>query len=82
MRADQRKKSGEAEFGHERRALGTALDTLAPEERQAIEAAFFSELMHAEIALRLNQPVETIRTRIDCALQKLRRVLAEGRGKP
>src|SRR5262245_56450392 len=82
LRADQRKKSDQAGFEDERRALRTALDTLAPEERQAIEAGFFSVLTHAEIALQLNQSVETIRTRIDCGLHKLRRVLAEGRGNP
>jgi len=82
LRADQRKKGDDAEFDDERRALRAALDTLAPEERQAIEVAFFSELTHAEIALRLNQSVETIRTRIDCGLHKLRRALAERRDKP
>jgi len=82
LRSEQRKTDEKAQFEDERRALHAALDSLAPEERQAIEAAFFSELTHAEVALRLNQSVETVRTRIDCGLHQLRRVLAEGRGKP
>jgi RNA polymerase sigma-70 factor (ECF subfamily) len=82
LRSEQRKKDEKAEFEDERQALRTALDALAPEERQAIEAAFFSELSHAEIALRLNQSVETIGARIGSGLHKLRQALAEGRGKP
>jgi RNA polymerase sigma-70 factor (ECF subfamily) len=82
LRSEQRKKDEKAEFEDERQALRTALDALAPEERHAIEAAFFSELSHAEIALRLNQSVETIGARIGSGLHKLRQALAEGRGKP
>lgn len=82
LRSEQRKKDEKAEFEDERQALRTALDALAPEERQAIEAAFFSELSHAEIALRLNQSVETIGARIGSGLHKLRQALAEGRGEP
>ena len=82
LRAGQRKKDDESGFKDERRALRSALATLAPEERQVIEAAFFSELTHAGIALQLNQSEATIRARIDCGLHKLRRVLAEGTGRP
>jgi RNA polymerase sigma-70 factor (ECF subfamily) len=53
-----------------------ALDCLAPQERQAIEAAFFSELTYSEVASRLNQPVGTVKTRIRSGLAKLRRALA------
>jgi RNA polymerase sigma-70 factor (ECF subfamily) len=82
VRSDQRKKGDEAEFGDERRALCSALDTLTPEERQVIEAAFFSELTPAEVAIRLKEPLETVRTRIHSGLHKLRRALAEGERKP
>jgi RNA polymerase sigma-70 factor (ECF subfamily) len=78
--SDRRKK--EAEFGDERRALRSALDTLTPEERQAIEAAFFSELTHAEVAIRLKESLETVTARIHSGLHKLRQALAEGEGKP
>jgi RNA polymerase sigma-70 factor (ECF subfamily) len=62
-------------------ALRCALDTLTPDERQAIETAFFSELTYAEAAARLNQPLGTIKTRIRTGLHKLRNALAEG-GEP
>jgi len=65
------------EFEDERRALLGALDTLTPEERQAIEAAFFGELTHFEVAIRLKEPLETVRARIQSGLQKLRKALAE-----
>ena len=57
------------------RALRTALAVLTPNERQAIEAAYFSELTYAEVAARLNQPLGTVKTRIRSALHKLRQAL-------
>lgn len=59
-------------------ALHRALDILTRDERQAIDAAFFSELTYAEVAERLNQPLGTIKTRIRSGLHKLRQALAEG----
>jgi RNA polymerase sigma-70 factor (ECF subfamily) len=56
-----------------------ALAVLTPPERQAIEAAFFSELTHAEVAAHLNQPLGTVKTRIRSGLHKLRQALAAGR---
>ena len=60
------------------RRLRNALAVLTPDERNAIEAAFFSELTYAEVAARLNEPLGTIKTRIRSGLHKLRRALAEG----
>src|SRR5262245_42010627 len=59
LRPDRRRKDGEAEFSDERRALRAALDTLTPEERQVIEAAFFFELTQAEVAIRLKESLRT-----------------------
>ena len=59
-------------------ALRHALDVLTPDERTAIETAFFSELTYGEVAARLNQPLGTIKTRIRSGLHKLRQALAEG----
>lgn len=59
------------------RALRTALALLTPDERHAIEAAFFSELTYAKVAEQLNQPLGTIKTRIRSGLHKLRDALAE-----
>lgn len=56
--------------------------TLTPDERAAIETTFFAGLTHAEAAVRLNQPLGTIKTRIRSALHKLRQALAAGAGEP
>jgi RNA polymerase sigma-70 factor (ECF subfamily) len=69
-------------FKEQCRALRSALTVLTPDERQAIEAAFFSELTHAEVAARLNQPLGTIKTRIRSGLHKLRQALSNGARKP
>jgi RNA polymerase sigma-70 factor (ECF subfamily) len=61
----------------ERRLLRSALEVLNPEERQAIEMAFFSELTYREVAIRLNQPLGTIKSRIRLGLGKLRSALAK-----
>jgi RNA polymerase sigma-70 factor, ECF subfamily len=58
------------------RLLREALTVLTPYERQAIEAAFFSELTYVEVAARLNQPLGTIKMRVRSALGKLRQALA------
>ena len=57
--------------------LKNALDYLNPEERQAIETAFFSEMTYQEVAASLDQPLGTVKSRIRSGLAKLRRVLTE-----
>ncbi len=69
-------------FKQQSRALRSALAVLTPDERHAIEAAFFSELTYAEVAARLNEPLGTIKTRIRSGLHKLREALAEGGLRP
>ncbi|MGH6689788.1 MAG: sigma-70 family RNA polymerase sigma factor [Gammaproteobacteria bacterium] len=59
------------------RLLRNALTVLTPEERQAIETAFFSELTYDEAAARLNQPLGTLKTRVRSGLGKLRQALAK-----
>ena len=59
------------------RLLRHALTVLTPDERQAIETAFFSELTYDEVAARLNQPIGTVKTRIRSGLGKLRQALAK-----
>jgi RNA polymerase sigma-70 factor, ECF subfamily len=63
------------EFKQRAQALRAALTLLTADERQAIEAAFFSELTHAEVAARLKLPLGTVKTRIRSGLHKLREVL-------
>jgi len=65
-------------FEQQCRALRCALGALTPDERQAIEAAYFSELTYAEVAARLHQPLGTVKTRIRSGLHKLRQALAAG----
>ena len=55
--------------------LREALGALTVLERQAIETAYFGELTYSETALRLNEPVGTVKTRIRSGLQKLRAAL-------
>ena len=56
------------------RVLG-ALADIAPEPRQALELALFSELTHAEIARCLAQPEGTVKSWIRRGLLDLRSVL-------
>ena len=69
-------------FKQQSQALRSALAVLTPDERSAIEAAFFSELTYAEVAAQLSQPLGTIKTRIRSGLHKLREALAEGGHRP
>lgn len=63
------------EVSEQGRRLRSALAVLTPDERQAIEIAYFSELTYAETAARLNQPLGTVKTRIRSGLGKLRQAL-------
>jgi RNA polymerase sigma-70 factor, ECF subfamily len=51
------------------------LSTLGEEQRHAIELAFFNGLSQNEIALKLNEPLGTIKTRIRNGMLKLRELL-------
>jgi RNA polymerase sigma-70 factor (ECF subfamily) len=69
-------------FKEQGRRLRDALNTLTPDERAAIETAFFSELTYQEAARRLNQPLGTVKTRIRSGLAKLRDALGDRPGGP
>lgn len=66
-----------AALEHEQRGLILeALGQISPEQREAIELAYFGGLSQSEIAERLHSPIGTIKTRIRSGLRKLRDVLA------
>jgi RNA polymerase sigma-70 factor, ECF subfamily len=65
----------ESEAGQRRRRLLAALATLAPEQREVIQLAFFSDLTHGELASQLGQPLGTVKSRIRLGMIKLREQL-------
>ncbi len=56
-------------------SVRSAVAGLAPEQRQAIEMAFFGGLTHVEIAQELNEPLGTVKARIRRGMLKLREEL-------
>jgi RNA polymerase sigma-70 factor (ECF subfamily) len=62
----------------QRLMIQSALAALAPEQREAIELAYFGGLSHTELAARLRQPLGTIKTRIRLGMMKLRELLDPG----
>jgi len=59
------------QFNEQSGRLRAALVLLTPEERAAIEMAFFSELSYTAVAARLKQPSSAIKARIRSGLRKL-----------
>jgi len=64
------------EAGRVRRALGS----LPPEQRRALELAYYGGLTHREIASALGEPLGTIKSRLALALRRLGRELGEPQG--
>jgi len=65
--ADQRTLASEI-----RTALERALSDLSPDQRRAIELAYFAGLSQSEIARRLDEPLGTVKTRIRDGMRNLR----------
>jgi RNA polymerase sigma-70 factor (ECF subfamily) len=57
------------------RVVRKALEVLTAAERQTIERAFFGELTYREVAVQLDQPLGTVKTRVRSGLAKLRQEL-------
>ncbi|HST17250.1 MAG TPA: sigma-70 family RNA polymerase sigma factor [Gaiellaceae bacterium] len=60
-----------------RRAVQAALQRLAPEQRQALELAYYGGLSQSELAERLGVPLGTVKSRMFAALGRLRDLLGE-----
>jgi RNA polymerase sigma-70 factor (ECF subfamily) len=69
-----------AVVSEERVVVQKALATLPPEQRLAIQLAYFGGYTQQEIAAGLHQPLGTVKTRIRLGLQKLRTLLVEQHG--
>jgi RNA polymerase sigma-70 factor, ECF subfamily len=63
--------------GQNSRLVLRALEAVTPEQRQALELAFFTGLTHSEIADQLGAPLGTVKTRIRLAVAKLREELKD-----
>ncbi len=57
-------------------AVRSAVAALPPEQRRALELAFFGGLTQQEIAAKLSEPLGTVKARIRRALLKLRDTIA------
>jgi RNA polymerase sigma-70 factor (ECF subfamily) len=56
----------------------TMIETLPPDQRSAIELAFFGGLTHREIAARTTLPLGTVKTRIRAGLRTVRAAMTQG----
>jgi len=56
-----------------------ALETLPPEQRTAVELAYFEGMTHSEIAETLNEALGTVKTRLRLGLNKLRAAMSAQR---
>jgi RNA polymerase sigma-70 factor (ECF subfamily) len=66
-------------LSEERAAVRQALEVLPPEQKLAIQLAYFGGMTQQEIANTLGQPLGTVKTRMRLGMQKMRNALNQGR---
>jgi len=77
--AERDDSSAQVPLSRERNAeVRAALKQITPEQRQAVELAFFSGLTHEQIAEQLGAPLGTIKARIRRGLLRLRDSFQDG----
>ena len=65
---------------HVHESVHGALRALPPDQRAAVELAYFGGLTHSEVAGQLGIPIGTVKTRLRLAFDKLRGTLAPLKG--
>lgn len=58
-----------------RTIIRKAMEDLTPEQREVIELAYYGGMSQSEIALKLNQPLGTVKTRTRIGMMRLRETL-------
>ncbi|HVT44435.1 MAG TPA: sigma-70 family RNA polymerase sigma factor [Thermoanaerobaculia bacterium] len=69
-----------AVVSQEREAVRQALGTIPENQRVALELSYFEGLSQSEIAVRLDEPLGTIKTRMQLGMKKLKERLESTRG--
>ncbi|HEX8168951.1 MAG TPA: sigma-70 family RNA polymerase sigma factor [Thermoanaerobaculia bacterium] len=72
VRTAHAERPDQAVQSEERTAVRSALAELPDAQRQALELAYFEGLSQSEIAAKLNQPLGTVKTRMQLGMKKLR----------